>query len=206
MTYNSAMRFTPLINLNPQYLYLVKNLRGIVYFSQGLDVNKELDWLKRKFRYRDLGISETLKLEKKWKKLIELPQIVEDPALDSLFQASRFLCGLIVLKEKSLDDFRKGIIVKLKTNEKLSDKDLKFNLRLLDYAITDFYLESIELGKKSNLEGRRKLAEEDLKRYWRIESDESGRTLVAYIDPLLIKPDLKDPLLMSLVPAIVLEF
>jgi len=141
----------------PLRLYLVKNLRGIVYFSRELFPKTELDWLKRRFRYRELGVSESLKLELKWKKPLTLPKIDDNPILDSLFQASSFICPLIVLREESLKDFGDAVIVSLKTLEKLGDKELKFNLRLVNYAITDFYLESIQLAAKKDMMGRKGL-------------------------------------------------
>jgi hypothetical protein len=188
-----------------QRLYLVKNLRGIIYLSRGVSPEKELEWLKRKFRYRELGVSETLKLELKWKKLLTLPKIVENPVLDSLLQASSFVCPLIILKEDSLKDFEKAVVATLKTREKLGDKDLKFNIRLVNYAITDFYLKSIELALQSDMEGRKKLAEKDLKRFWRVPENADGKTLIAYIDPLLIKGDIQKPMHMSLVPSLILD-
>jgi hypothetical protein len=188
-----------------QRLYIVKNLRGIIYISRDVSPETELEWLKRKFKYRELGISETLKLELKWKKLLTLPKIVENPVLDSLLQASNFVCPLIILKEKSLKDFNNAIVAALKTREKLGEKDLKFNIRLVNYAITDFYLKSIELALQSDMEGRKKLAEKDLKRFWRIPENADGKTLIAYIDPLLIKGDIQKPVHMSLVPSLVLD-
>ncbi len=189
-----------------QRLYFVKNLRGIIYLSRGVSPENELNWLKRKFRYRELGVSETLKLNLKWKKLLTLPKIVNNPAFDSLFQASSFVCPLIILKEESLKDFENAVVVTLKTKKKLGDKDLKFNLRLVNYAITDFYTKSIELALKSDLAGRKKLAEKDLKRFWRIRGDASGKTLIAYIDPLLVNSGgIQKPVYMSLVPSLVLD-
>jgi len=190
----------------PLHLYLAKNLRGIIYFSRDITPKTEFDWLKRKFRYRELGVSENLKLELKWKKLLTLPKMVDDPVLDSLLQASRFVCPLIVLKEQSLKDFRNAVIIQFKTSEKLNDKDLKFNIRLVNYSITDFYLKSIELAAKQDLEGRKKLAEKDLKRFWRVKEDANGKTLIAYIDPLIFKGDIQNPLYMSLIPCLVLDF
>lgn len=190
----------------PLHFYLVKNLRGIIYFSEQFSPKAEFDWLKRKFRYRELGVSESLKLELKWKKLLTLPRIEDNPILDSLFQASRFICPLIVLREQSLEDFGNAVIAQLKTSEKLNDKDLKFNIRLVNYSITDFYLQSIELASKRDIEGRKRLAEKDLKRFWRIKEDENGKTLIAYIDPLIVKGDIKNLLYLSLIPCIVLDF
>jgi hypothetical protein len=188
-----------------QRLYLVKNLRGIIYLSRGVSPEKELEWLKRKFRYRELGVSETLKLKLEWKKLLTLPKIVENPVLDSLIQASSFVCPLIILKEDSLKDFGKAVVATLKTREKLGDKDLKFNIRLVNYATTDFYLKSIELALQSDMEGRKKLVEKDLKRFWRVPENADGKTLIAYIDPLLIEGDIQKPVHMSLVPSLILD-
>jgi hypothetical protein len=193
-------------SLEPLHLYLVKNLRGIVYFSGDVSPESEFNWLKKKFRYRELGVSETLKLNLKWKKLLTLPKIEENPVLDSLFQASRFICPLIALKEHSLKDFGNAVVASLKTSEKLGDKDLKFNLRLVNYSITDFYLKSIELASRHDMEGRRKLAEKDLKRFWRIRANTCGKTLVAYVDPLLVKGEINNPIYTSLVPCLVLDF
>lgn len=198
---------SPMIEVSePLHLYLVKNLRGIIYFSKDISPKTEFDWLKRKFRYRELGISEILKPKLKWKKLLTLPKIVNEPVLDSLFQASRFICPLIILKEQSLKDFENAVVAGLKTLGSLSDKDLKFNLRLVNYSITDFYLKSIELAAKRDLEGRKRLAEKDLKRFWRIKADANGKTLIAYVDPLMIRGDVPNPLYMSLIPCIVLDF
>ena len=183
----------------------MKNLRGIIYLSRGVSPEKELEWLKRKFRYRELGVSETLKLELKWKKLLTLPKIVEKPSLDSLLQASSFVCPLIILKEDSLKDFEKAVVATLKTRERLGDKDLKFNIRLVNYAITDFYLKSIELALQSDMESRKKLAVKDLKRFWRVPENADGKALIAYIDPLLIRGDIQKPVHMSLVPSLILD-
>ncbi|MEM2522961.1 MAG: hypothetical protein QXW82_07430 [Candidatus Bathyarchaeia archaeon] len=190
----------------PLHFYLVKNLRGIIYFSKRFSPKAEFDWLKRKFRYRELGVSESLKLELKWKKLLTLPRIEDNPILDSLFQASRFICPLIVLREQSLEDFGNAVITQLKTSEKLNDKDLKFNIRLVNYSITDFYLQSIELASRCDIDGRKKLAEKDLKRFWRIKEDVNGKTLIAYIDPLMVKEDIQNLLYLSLIPCMVLDF
>jgi hypothetical protein len=92
--------------LDPVYLYLVKNLRGIIYYSKQVNPESEFKWLKKKFRYRELGISENLKLEQQWKKLITLPRIEANATLDSLLQASRYICPLIILKEESLMVFK----------------------------------------------------------------------------------------------------
>lgn len=69
------------------------------------------------------------------------------------------------MKEESLKDFESAVVAVLKTRERLGDKDLKFNLRLVNYAITDFYIKSIELALQFDLAERKRLAEKDLKRF-----------------------------------------
>lgn len=188
-----------------KYFYLVKNLRGVIYFSSETKPEAELEWLKKKFRYRELGVSEALKLEKNWKKLFPLEAIEEDPVLDSVLQASRFISPLIILKESSLADYEKAIIVCLKIKDGLSDKELKFNLRLVNYSITDFFLKSIEMALKGDLAGRKDLAAKDLKRFWRLSSHSEGKPFIVYLDPLLIRRNLREATLMSLIPCLVLD-
>ncbi|MEM1513256.1 MAG: hypothetical protein QXN15_11940 [Candidatus Jordarchaeales archaeon] len=64
---------------DPLHLYLVKNLRGVLYFSKEATVEAELKWLKKKFKYRELGISDALKADIGWRKLLTLPRVVDDP-------------------------------------------------------------------------------------------------------------------------------
>lgn len=183
----------------------MKNLRGILYFSKSVSPEAELNWLKGKFKYRLLGASETLNVGFEWRGLVVLPKVVDDPVLDSLLQASMYVCPLIILKEESLKDFDAALVVSLKTREKLGDRELKFNLRLANYSITDLYLKSIELADKNALDERRRIAEDDLKRFWRVKSDSAGRTLIAYLDPLLIKGDIREPTQKSIIPCLVLD-
>ncbi|MEM0488738.1 MAG: hypothetical protein QXT06_02030 [Candidatus Bathyarchaeia archaeon] len=192
--------------IEPHYLQLVKNLRGIIFFSESVSPDTELKWLRRKFKYRELGFSETLKLGISWRKAIPLPKIVNDSALDSLLQASLYICPLLILKKESLNAYMDAVIACIRTKQQLSDKDLKFNIRLVNYSITDFYLDAINLALKGDLDGRRKLADRDLKRFWRIKHEADGTPLIVYIDPLLMGGRLENPIFMSLIPAIVIDF
>lgn len=194
-----------LSSIEPHYLQLVKNLRGIIFFSENVSPNAELEWLKRKFKYRELGFSETLKLGISWRKLKPLTKIVNDPALDSLLQASRYVCPLLILKEESLSAYGGAITACIRTKQQLSDRDLKFNIRLVNYSITDFYLDAINLALKGDLDGRCKLVNRDVKRFWRIKHESDGKPLIVYIDPLLMGEPLEDPIFMSLIPAVVID-
>ena len=189
------------MSIEPEFLHLVKNLRGVLYFSQKRE--KEFEWLKRKFRYRELGISELLPRPEKWRKLVTLPKLEKDPVLDSLLLANQYIAPLILLGEDSLKPFRKAVIVELKTKQKFNDRELKFNLRLVDYAITDFYVKTIELARTSRLEERKRLAEADLKRFWRVKANPRGHTFVGYLEPLEFEQLKTKPL--SLIPFLVLD-
>jgi len=185
----------------PEFLHLVKNLRGILYFEEGRE--REFEWLKRKFRYRELGVSELLDRPKGWAKLVVLPRLGRDPVLDTLLLANRYIAPVILLGESSLRPFRKIVVAELRTRQRLGDRELKFNLRLVDYAITDFYVKAVELAREGRMEERKRLAESDLRRFWRIKPDPKGSTFVGYLEPLGLR-ELKG-LSLSLLPFLVLD-
>ncbi|MEM3731398.1 MAG: hypothetical protein QW667_05240 [Candidatus Bathyarchaeia archaeon] len=193
-----------------EHLALAKNLRGIIYFNPRLNVKEEITWLRKKFKYRDIGIGRKLaeKVEGFSKKLtvLDLPFGEEEKIeVEALKLASAFVCPLIVLKEESLKDYGKlGVMVKdIKIEEKLSDLELKRNLRLVNYSITDFYEKSIKLALEGNLKERRHLIDNDCKRFWRLKASETGRTLIFYIDPIKVVEN--NPIFLSIVPGIVIE-
>ncbi|RLE11470.1 hypothetical protein DRI96_06130, partial [Candidatus Aerophobetes bacterium] len=142
--------------ISSEYLYLVKNLRGIIYFSDKSKAEKEIEWLKRKFRYRKLGIAKSLKEKSKlklWDKLeiLSLPFEVNlklNSEIESMLLASSFLSPLLILKEETLTKLSNFLILGLKTKEVLDDRELKRNIRLANYSITDFYLKAIKADRK----------------------------------------------------------
>ena len=193
--------------VSPEYLYLVKNLRGIIYFSDKSKVEKEIEWLKRKFRYRKLGIAKSLKEKSKlelWSKLeiLSLPFEVNlklNSEIESMLLASSFLSPLLILKEETLIKLSSFLILKLKTKEVLDDRELKRNIRLVNYSITDFYLKAIKADKKEKV----KIAREDLKRFWRIKESKEGKSIIVYVDPKL---EVKHEVYRSIIPCVVLDF
>lgn len=192
--------------INPEYLCLMKNLRGVIYFSDKTKVEKEIEWLKRKFRYRKLGIAKSLKEKSKLKlwagvQVLSLPvreDIKLNSEIESILLASSFLSPLLILKEESLAKFSDFLILRLKTEENLDDKELKRNIRLVNYSITDFYLEAI----KANENERKKIASEDLKRFWRIKKSEEGKTIVAYLNPKL---EVRHEIYKCIIPCLILD-
>lgn len=193
--------------VSPEYLYLVKNLRGIIYFSDKSKAEKEIEWLKRKFRYRKLGIAKSLKEKSKlklWDKLeiLSLPFEVNlklNSEIESMLLASSFLSPLLILKEETLTKLSNFLILGLKTKEVLDDRELKRNIRLANYSITDFYLKAIKADRKEKV----KIAREDLKRFWRIKESKEGKSIIVYLDPKL---EVKHEVYRSIIPCVILDF
>jgi hypothetical protein len=157
---------------------LIKNLRGIVYFKKWNEVVEEkLNWLKKKFRYRNIGFFKEFTPEVK--ESGRFVSLVLRPELDKFFKediskivacCSYYLCALLLLDEASRKGAEKlalsGIAVNLKA---LTDREYKFNLRLLDYVVVDF-------GTKQDLnisfEELKEIAENDMeKRFWRLKRE-----------------------------------
>lgn len=193
--------------ISSEYLYLVKNLRGIIYFSNKSKAEKEIEWLKRKFRYRKLGIAKSLKEKSKlklWDKLeiLSLPFEVNlklNLEIESMLLASSFLSPLLILKEETLTKLSNFLILGLKTKEVLDDRELKRNIRLANYSITDFYLKAIKADRKEKV----KIAREDLKRFWRIKESKEGKSIIVYLDPKL---EVKHEVYRSIIPCVILDF
>jgi len=193
--------------ISSEYLYLVKNLRGIIYFSDKSKAEKEIEWLKRKFRYRKLGIAKSLKEKSKlklWDKLeiLSLPFEVNlklNSEIESMLLASSFLSPLLILKEETLTKLSNFLILGLKTKEVLDDRELKRNIRLANYSITDFYLKAIKADRKEKV----KIAREDLKRFWRIKESKEGKSIIVYLDPKL---EVKHEVYRSIIPCVILDF
>jgi len=193
--------------ISSEYLYLVKNLRGIIYFSDKSKAEKEIEWLKRKFRYRKLGIAKSLKEKSKlklWDKLeiLSLPFEVNlklNSEIESMLLASSFLSPLLILKEETLTKLSNFLILGLKTKEVLDDRELKRNIRLANYSITDFYLKAIKADRKEKV----KIAREDLKRFWRIKESKEGKSVIVYLDPKL---EVKHEVYRSIIPCVILDF
>lgn len=168
---------------------LIKNLRGIVYFKKWDEgVEGRLNWLKKKFRYRNIGFFKEFTPEVK--EGGPFVSLVLPPELDKFFRediskmvacCSYYLCALLLLDGASREEAEElalsGIAVNLKA---LTDREYKFNLRLLDYAVVDF-------GTKQDLnipfEELKEIAENDMeKRFWRLKREGRER-VIFYLSP-----------------------
>jgi len=198
-----------------EYVSFLKNLRGVIFFDKNDFPLREINWLKKKYRYRDLGIGEnffnSLKKKEKEKlegfKILSLPfgRKKENLEIEAIKLASAYVSPLILIRKKTFDLFKKLKIVEeeIKIKEKLDDKEMKRNLRLVSYSIIDFYREAIRLSKDAKK--RKKLIEKDKKRFWRLKDDRKGKTLIFYLEPLKILNQKERSIYLSLIPGIILE-
>lgn len=147
--------------------YLIKNMRGIIVpWKRGERALRVIKWLKKKYRFRILGFD--ISLIEQWKEVSEFfqnkpftplkPQISEDffqqlikdfegilkkDFISGLILANNFASPMILVGgEKNWIDLKGFLTVGL-IKDQISQKDLKFHLRVTDYAITDCYLWSI---------------------------------------------------------------
>jgi len=182
------------INL-AEIAWIIKNLRGVLYLKE---VNEErLNFLSKKFRYRNIGIPPTLTIKEKkpFIKLIYPSKTIEEfilsfknPAIESISLASCYVSPVIAFLE-DYKDLKPFAIEEVKIEDKLTDKELKRHLRIADYAVIDIYhwstnfaYECLKKGDIENMiEKRRERVKQDIKRYWRI-SKEQGRAFIAYLD------------------------
>lgn len=151
-----------------RYAVIVKNLRGVLLFDLEEDgVKDKLDWLVKRFRYRNLGITPTLLSKyynvfkdrlngKPFRELVypieELEGVVDFisramsiPLLisEALAFSSIYISPLLLIG----DAFRKGIednsITIIRTCREMDLKSWKLHLRIADYSILDMYEKNV---------------------------------------------------------------
>ena len=157
----------------PQYAATIKNLRGVVFADfKTENVDKTLNWLVKKFRYRNLGVSPSIlqeaeeffegklngkpfvKLVYPFKSLEKLVKfMVKNFGLgfkiaETVVLASTYVSPLMVLGENSLKILEKICVDKVYSNVKLDDFGWKLHFRIVDYTVLDFYTWSINHSKQ----------------------------------------------------------
>ena len=147
-------------------LWLVKNLRGILYTQQPEEAAKALPWLRRKFQYRNLGIgpliAERLEAAGIQKSLSKKPFVLlprpsegvehglslletemEAAFAEALFLASFFVCPILLLDAQAAETWKEHALVRFPAPP-LNDLEAKRHLRILDYAILDAHAYSAD--------------------------------------------------------------
>jgi len=146
------------------YAAVVKNLRGVLYCSTSHEIFLDkLSWLKRRFRYRNLGLPpcvleryggvmrgstspKILELRAPLEGLEELIRAYSDLldlspcALEAYCFASIYVAPLMVLGEGSVEDLSPIAIGEVPIERELTDKEYKLHFRIADYTVLDFYL------------------------------------------------------------------
>ena len=151
------------VNL-PRYVSLLKNLRAIAFLDPNVKAPiEEIKWLKRKYKYRNVGIAQSLLIalnaeikEVFMKKPFEilkspLPEIdqfvevllenveVSKYAVESLVLASCYVNALVVLGRESFSALKPFVAWEMKSTAELPETEVKRNLRIVGYAILDFH-------------------------------------------------------------------
>jgi hypothetical protein len=194
---------------------IAKNLRGIVLLNPIED--KALDtlrWLAKRFKYRDLGFTPSLSVKLKaysggfrspfrelvypsasFEKLVEVfaGKLQIPLELSELLIFSSIYISPAILIGESYRPYIESIsCYTVKTRRYLTISDWKLHMRIVGYAILDFYEDSIEESLEaiknpreytSIIEKRRIKIAKDTRRYWRIAAID-GRSLVYYVDNL----------------------
>ena len=154
------------------YAAIVKNLRGVIYTSlDWRELDERLKWLKRHFKYRNIGITkESLNCYPSLKSYLESPLIelkypfkqaeeliaayqkildLPPPVIETYCMASMYVAPMIVLGEKSIKDLGHLTITSVKTLKTLDDKSYKLHMRIVDYTTLDFYNWATENAKRA---------------------------------------------------------
>ena len=187
----------PLFSL---YAAIVKNLRGVVVFNELSEaVLKRVSWLRKRFRYRDLGLPPRL-LEKFRESLKEylggkpfrelyypiekyraLPKLLEEYlgfnelVSEALMLSSLYISPLLVLDDLVIRELSEVAASAILVNRDMGINDWKLHLRIADYTVLDMYSFSVETGLralKCYAEGEKDCLEETLaKRQEAVEKD-----------------------------------
>ena len=131
-------------------------------------------------------------------KLIDVIEI-EDGLVETLLTSSIYISPTLYIgigeSIKSLERYSVGVV---KTSKSMDKSGWRLHLRIADYSILDLYrdmvdyayniIRELKLGSPPNLEKmreiRRRIAEKDSKRYWRIMDADGQHTFLLYIDLL----------------------
>ncbi len=156
-----------------QYAALIKNLRGVVFADfKTENVTETLNWLTKRFKYRNLGVSPSVlqeaeeffkgklngkpfvKLVYPFKSLKKLAKFmvknfnIEFKIAETVVLASTYVSPLMVMGENILKSLEKICVDIIYSNVKLDDFGWKLHFRIVDYTVLDFYIWSTNHSKQ----------------------------------------------------------
>lgn len=198
-----------MIDISPA---VVKNLRGVVYYKPGMDISEYVKYLKQAFRYRNLGIHESLAagLGKPFVALkcpfrMRKPPRVDRLAFESLAIALFYVSPLVILGAESAEALEPFKIFAIKTSVQEDGRTRKLHLRVCDYSVIDWYPKLVALGKAGELKKRLEFIKQDgEKRFWRLKPYE-GKDRIVYYDLLGRIKNPPHEALYNVVPGYILE-
>jgi len=158
---------TEFLNL-PRYVSLLKNLRAVVFLDPNMGFPlQEIKWLKRKYRYRNVGVSESLimalkaeakefflrkpfeilkppllEIENFVRTILEIESEVPAYIVESLILTSCYVNALVVLGRDSFPILNPFVTWTMRSTAELTEIEVKRNLRIIGYSIMDFYNEN----------------------------------------------------------------
>lgn len=183
-----------------RYVFLVKNLRGVLAVLPSDDLNHYIEWLSRRFKYRDLGIPPCLyekageffrdKLNGDPFHILAYPtKLVEEAAKELASKLSaRGLPGCIsealllasayaapVHTTTTVIELleKQGLVAHVIRSNGLDDKLAKLHLRIIDYTVLDSYVKTIEMATSCIKKGCR--SEEYRERIRELAASDSKR-------------------------------
>lgn len=185
-----------------RYAALVKNLRGVLHFHPADNIRDIINWLIKKFKYRNLGISPTLinvirDLKgtdskpfvelvypvdeiKEFAEFLSIELKIEKELSESIVLASVYVSPVLLIGTHAYNSLIKIASDSVYSRLKLDDKLWKLHLRIADYSVLDLYNWSTShaerLWKRANysrfIAERRDRIISDKRRYWRLQKGE----------------------------------
>lgn len=151
-----------------RYAAIVKNLRGVVLADPGEPgVWSSIEWLVKRFHYRNLGVTPSLlaKYREKLAKylsghpfrelaaptssIVELVEVLHESTglplevVEGLVYASSYISPLMVVGEKYLEYLQQLSISTVYACKDMDTASWKLHMRIADYTILDFYEECV---------------------------------------------------------------
>lgn len=184
-------------------IYIAKNIKGF-YLPCKEGVDKEIKFLRKRFRYRKIGILST-HLKEIGNYLDEPLYLIEDNeiscnleykeinySLASLMQISSLFMVPILASPLLRDMLKKLFLWSICLERKFSPKEFSFNLRLLTYFMIDMApkypkaikekVASLELNKYIK-EREDNIIKDAKERFWRLEENREGEIRLGIIEP-----------------------
>ncbi len=220
--------------INPRFISILKNIKGVVYVAPEDNPLEGLKWLSRRFRYRFIGKPPSIHVlpevnsifskkpfielyypSKAIEEIVELisrQSEIDKVIVEALALASAYVTPLITFP-KSAKRLEQLATLKVLSNRKIPEAEIKRHLRIAGYTILDFhekttteaYSAILKACEEANLKekfiellsNRKKLANRDAKRYWRVVSNE-GDPMLLYLDLIKCLKDVSEKELLKI--------